>query len=332
MCHASTLHPSHARPLAVQEFALLFAVFDETKSWYCAENLDRKCRPPRGTPAGDPAWREEYRFHAVNGYVADALLGLVMAEGRRTRWHLLSMGDPGHAQSVHFSAHSVIVRDGGEHRTAVCNLYPGVFTTVEMLPSRAGIWRVESLVGEHLRAGMSALFLVYSTRCQVPLGMASGYIRDSQITASGYHGLWTPQLARLHNAGSVNAWSAKEPFSWIKVDLLAPMILHGIETQGARHRLSSLYVSQFIIMYSLDGKQWLSYRGNSTGSLMVFFGNVDASTVRHNRFDPPIVARYIRVHPTHASIRTALRMELLGCDLNSEEEVRGGSEGEVRRK
>lgn len=162
--------------------------------------------------------------------------------------------------------------------------------------------------------------------------MASGYIRDSQITASGYHGLWTPQLARLHNAGSVNAWSAKEPFAWIKVDLLAPMILHGIETQGARHRLSSLYVSQFIIMYSLDGKQWLSYRGNSTGSLMVFFGNVDASTVRHNRFDPPIVARYIRVHPTHASIRTALRMELLGCDLNSEEEVRGGSEGEVRRK
>lgn len=125
MCHASTLHPSHARPLAVQEFALLFAVFDETKSWYCAENLDRKCRPPRGTPAGDPAWREEYRFHAVNGYVADALLGLVMAEGRRTRWHLLSMGDPGHAQSVHFSAHSVTVRDGGEHRTAVCNLYPG---------------------------------------------------------------------------------------------------------------------------------------------------------------------------------------------------------------
>lgn len=62
---------------------------------------------------------------AVNGYVADALLGLVMAEGRRTRWHLLSMGDPGHAQSVHFSAHSVTVRDGGEHRTAVCNLYPG---------------------------------------------------------------------------------------------------------------------------------------------------------------------------------------------------------------
>lgn len=54
--------------------------------------------------------------------------------------------------------------------------------------------------------------------------------------------------------------------------------------------------------------------------------------MRHNRFDPPIVARYIRVHPTHASIRTALRMELLGCDLNSEEEVRGGSEGEVRRK
>lgn len=38
---------------------------------------------------------------------------------------------------------------------------PGVFGTVEMWPSHAGIWRVECKVGEHQQAGMSALFLVY---------------------------------------------------------------------------------------------------------------------------------------------------------------------------
>ncbi|XP_026633591.1 coagulation factor VIII isoform X5 [Microtus ochrogaster] len=151
--------------------------------------------------------------------------------------------------------------------------------------------------------------------------------------------MWAPNLARLHHSGSINAWSTKEPFSWIKVDLLTPMIIHGIKTQGARQKFSSLYISQFIIMYSLDGKKWLSYRGNSTGTLKVidtmlelqssngfinfyevpkvFFGNVDSSGIKHNSFNPPIIARYIRLHPTHSSIRSTLRMELMGCDLSS---------------
>ncbi|KAM8753082.1 coagulation factor VIII isoform 2-T3 [Rhynchonycteris naso] len=95
------------------------------------------------------------------------------------------------------------------------------------------------------------------------------------------------------------------------------MIIHSIMTQGARQKFSSLYISQFIIMYSLDGKKWQSYRGNSTGTLMVFFGNVDSSGIKHNIFNPPIIARYIRLHPTHYSIRSTLRMELMGCDINS---------------
>lgn len=38
----------------------------------------------------------------------------------------------------------------------------GIFETVEMLPSKVGIWRIECLIGEHLQAGMSTLFLVYN--------------------------------------------------------------------------------------------------------------------------------------------------------------------------
>lgn len=52
-------------------------------------------------------------------------------------------------------------------------------------------------------------------------------------------------------------------------------------------------------------------------SIQVFFGNVDSSGIKHNIFNPPIIARYIRLHPTHYSIRSTLRMELMGCDLNS---------------
>ncbi|XP_048192248.1 coagulation factor VIII isoform X2 [Perognathus longimembris pacificus] len=317
ICHTNTLNPAHGRQVTVQEFALFFTIFDETKSWYFTENMERNCRTSCNIQKEDPTLKENYRFHAINGYVMDTLPGLVMAQDQRIRWYLLSMGSNENIHSIHFSGHVFTVRKTEEYRMAVFNLYPGVFETVEMLPSKAGIWRVECLIGEHLNAGMSTLFLVYSKQCQIPLGMASGHIKDFQITASGQYGQWTPNLARLHYSGSINAWSTKEPFSWIKVDLLVPMIIHGIKTQGARQKFSSLYISQFIIMYSLDGKEWWTYRGNSTGTLMVFFGNVDSSGIKHNIFNPPIIARYIRLHPTHYSIRSTLRMELMGCDLNS---------------
>ncbi|XP_070359419.1 coagulation factor VIII isoform X3 [Equus asinus] len=317
ICHANTLNPAHGRQVTVQEFALFFTIFDETKSWYFTENMERNCRAPCNIQTEDPTFKENYRFHAINGYVMDTLPGLVMAQDQKIRWYLLSMGSNENIHSIHFSGHVFTVRKKEEYKMAVYNLYPGVFETVEMLPSKAGIWRIECLIGEHLQAGMSTLFLVYSKKCQTPLGMASGHIRDFQITASGQYGQWAPKLARLHYSGSINAWSTKDPFSWIKVDLLAPMIIHSIMTQGARQKFSSLYISQFIIMYSLDGKKWQSYRGNSTGTLMVFFGNVDSSGIKHNIFNPPIIARYIRLHPTHYSIRSTLRMELMGCDLNS---------------
>lgn len=317
ICRANTLSSARGRQETVQEFALLFTIFDETKSWYFTENMERNCRSPCHIQMEDPFFRENYRFHAINGYVMDSLPGLVLAQDHKVRWYLLSMGSTENIHSIHFSGHVFTVRKKEEYRMAVYNLYPGIFETVEMLPSKVGIWRIECLIGEHLQAGMSTLFLVYNKECQFPLGMVSGSIKDFQITASGQYGKWAPSLARLHYSGSVNAWSTKEPFSWIKVDLLAPMIIHSIMTQGARQKFSSLYISQFIIMYSLDGNKWQSYRGNSTGTLMVFFGNVDASGIKQNIFNPPIIARYIRLHPTHFSIRSTLRMELMGCDLNS---------------
>lgn len=311
------LNSAFKRQLAVQEFSLLFTIFDETKSWYFPENMRRNCRPPCRIQLDNPDFRRNHSFHAINGYVGDTLPGLVMAQQQRIRWHLLNMGSTEDIHSVHFHGQMFSIRTSQEYRMGVYNLYPGVFGTVEMQPSHAGIWRVECKVGEHLQAGMSALFLVYNQDCQNALGMASGYIADSQITASGQEGPWAPKLARLHNSGSINAWSTGEGNPWIQVDLLHLKIIHGIKTQGARQRLSSLYVSQFIVFYSLDGQRWKKYKGNTTSTQMMFFANVDATTVKENRFNPPIIARYIRINPTHYSIRTTLRMELIGCDLNS---------------
>ncbi|XP_069667336.1 coagulation factor VIII isoform X2 [Haliaeetus albicilla] len=317
ICRRGVLNFVFRRQLAVQEFSLLFTIFDETKSWYFLENMERNCRPPCHIQQNNPDFKRNHSFHAINGYVSDTLPGLVMAQQQRVRWHLLNMGSTEDIHSVHFHGQMFSVRTSQEYRMGVYNLYPGVFGTVEMWPSHAGIWRVECKVGEHQQAGMSALFLVYNLNCRNALGLASRHIADSQITASGQYGQWAPYLARLHNTGSINAWSTDRSNAWIQVDLLHLMIIHGIKTQGARQKFSSLYISQFVVFYSLDGQRWRKYKGNATSTQMLFFANVDATGVKENRFNPPIIARYIRINPTHYSIQTTLRMELIGCDLNS---------------
>ncbi|XP_044539185.1 coagulation factor VIII-like, partial [Gracilinanus agilis] len=268
ICHPNKLNPSHGRQLAVQEFTLFFTIFDETKSWYFDENVERNCKPPCEARVEDPGFQRNNRFHAINGYVKDTLPGLVMAQHQRVRWYLLSMGSNENIHSIHFSGQVFTVRTRKEYKMAVYNLYPGVFETVEMQPSQVGLWRVECLIGEHQQAGMSAILLVYARQCRNALGMAEGRIADSQITASGQYGQWAPRLARLNSAGSINAWSTQDASPWIKVDLLEPTIIHGIKTQGARQKLSSLYISQFTIRHSLDGQTWKNYRGNSTGATM----------------------------------------------------------------
>uniref|UniRef100_A0A8D0KYR9 ferroxidase n=1 Tax=Strix occidentalis caurina TaxID=311401 RepID=A0A8D0KYR9_STROC len=304
ICHRGVLSSVFRRQLSVQEFALLFTIFDETKSWYFQENMDRNCRSPCRIQQDNPDFKRNHSFHAINGYVSDTLPGLVMAQQQRVRWHLLNMGSTEDIHSVHFHGQLFSVRTSQEYRMGVYNLYPGVFGTVEMWPSHAGIWRVECKVGEHQQAGMSALFLVYNLT-------APSYLRTLPA------GQWASYLARLGNTGSINAWSTDRSNAWIQVDLLHPMIIHGIKTQGARQKFSSLYISQFVVFYSLDGQRWRKYKGNATSTQMLFFANVDATGVKENRFNPPIIARYIRINPTHYSIRTTLRMELIGCDLNS---------------
>lgn len=62
------------------------------------------------------------------------------------------------------------------------------------------------------------------------------------------------------------------------------------------------------------GKTWFAL----FFSLQIFYGNLDNSRIKKNGFVPPFVARYIRIHPVDYKQRPALRMELLGCDLNSQ--------------
>ncbi|XP_068451535.1 coagulation factor VIII [Clinocottus analis] len=313
ICNSASLDPQSY----VQDFALLFHTFDETKSWYLEESLRRHCAPPCQANTEDPWYHISNTFAAINGYVAETLPGLLVAQHQGIRWHLLNVGGDGEYHAVHFHGLPFTARNEKEHRMGVYNLFPGVFGTVEMRPATIGTWLVECTVGDYQLAGMRAKLLVYNPECVVPLGMKSGRIEDSQITASDYIDNWEPSLARLDQSGYINAWMGRNEKSWIQVDLQRPTLLHRVQTQGVRAKLRDKYITLFHISYSLDQETWITYRGNGTEQKKSFFGNMDSSKVKNNPIVPPFVARYVRIEPKSFVLKPALRLELLGCDLNS---------------
>uniref|UniRef100_I3JCH8 Coagulation factor VIII n=1 Tax=Oreochromis niloticus TaxID=8128 RepID=I3JCH8_ORENI len=315
ICKPGTLQPNENTQPGIQAFSLLFHTFDETKSWYLEENLKRHCAPPCQVNAEDPWYHTSNKFAAINGYVAETLPGLLLAQYQPVRWHLLNVGSDTELHAVHFHGLPFTIHAKQEHRMGVYNLFPGVFGTVEMKPPTVGTWLVECTIGDYQLAGMRAKLLVYDPKCVLPLGMKSGKIEDSQITASDHIGKTAGEgeecfyiyLFYFNSAGKHTK----------KVDLQRPTLMHGVQTQGVRSRLREHYITYFTVSYSLDQETWTNYRGNKTSNINIFHGNLDSSKVKENLFSPPFVARYIRIHPYRVVQRPALRLELLGCDLNS---------------
>ena len=109
-----------------------------------------------------------------------------------------------------------------------------------------------------------------SPKGPVPLGMESGVITDSQISASSvYSNQHVPQNARLHFKGAkaplafVSAgWRAGEGNTnqWLQVDLQQTTRVIGIATQG-RHDYDQ-WVTKYKLQYGDDGQPYSVYRRN----------------------------------------------------------------------
>ncbi|XP_041114974.1 coagulation factor V [Polyodon spathula] len=298
-----------------REFVLLFMTFDENKSWYFEDNM-RKIN--NKVAVTDPEFKKRNRFHAINGIIY-SLKGLRMYSNELVRWHLINMGGPKDIHSVHFHGQTFLDKQNKDYRLGVYPLVPGTFGTIEMRPSKPGLWLLESEVGAYQQAGMQTLFLVLDEDCEHPLGLTTQSVSDSHITAFKYRGEWKPKLARLHNKGYYNAWSA-EPHpagsNWIQVDFQRPVVISKVATQGAKNMFRSLYVTEYWVSYSTDSKRWVYYKGSSTSFRMTFEGNSDAYGIKENIFNPPIIGRFIRLYPTRFNGNPTLRMEFYGCELD----------------
>ncbi|XP_032371119.1 coagulation factor V isoform X5 [Etheostoma spectabile] len=298
----------------MREFTLLFMTFDESQSWYYKENHETMQRKSRRRFM-DTNSNENLKFHSINGITYN-LKGLRMYTKQLVCWYLINMGSPKDFQSVHFHGQTFLHKKTTSYRQAVYPLLPGSFATLEMFPSKPGLWQLETEVGFNQQKGMQTLFLVLDNECYRPLGLESGSVKDNQITAINTRGNWKPHLARLNNPGKFNAWSTEQNKSWIQVDFQRPVVISQVATQGAKEMFHPQYVVKYSISYSTDRQKWIFYKGDSRDLRKVFPGNQDAHTEKKNILFPPVVGRFIRLHPINWYGKATVRMELYGCELD----------------
>ncbi|XP_069568180.1 coagulation factor V [Brachyistius frenatus] len=298
----------------MREFTLLFMTFDESQSWYYEKNREIMQRKSRRRIL-DRNLQENFKFHSINGIIY-SLKGLRMYTNQLVCWHLINMGSPKDFHSVHFHGQTFIHKKTSSYRHAVYPLLPGGFATLEMYPSKPGLWQLETEVGFHQQRGMQTLFLALDNDCYRPLGLQSGSVKDDQITANNTRGHWEPHLARLSNQGQYNAWSTERNSSWIQVDFQRPVVISKVATQGAKQMFSPQFVKKYSISYSNDRRKWTFYKGDSKDFRKLFTGNQGAYETKSNTFFPPMVGRFIRLHPITWYNAATVRMEFYGCELD----------------
>ncbi|XP_078344114.1 lactadherin-like [Oculina patagonica] len=148
--------------------------------------------------------------------------------------------------------------------------------------------------------------------CMSPLGMKSKEIPDEAITAttvlSQYHGPERARLDAVIEGSYTGGWVSLyiDLGQWVQVDLGNITKITAVATQGHHELLH--WVTEYYLSYSVNGGPFLSYNDNQ-----ILFGNIDRDTVIGHILDPPLITRYIRLHPKTWYTRIAMRFELYGC-------------------
>ncbi|XP_066280218.1 uncharacterized protein [Branchiostoma lanceolatum] len=154
--------------------------------------------------------------------------------------------------------------------------------------------------------------------CSEPLGIEDGRILDHQITASSSMG----RNGTLPGQGRLNGWGAwwadiisdsnLGSNEWFQVDLLKPMYVTGLMTQGVRKG----FIITYKLLYSNDSSgPWMVYMDMGSKREELFKGVTRVGETSHQHFAYPILTRYVRLQPHFLSHKYAtLRMELVGCD------------------
>uniref|UniRef100_A0A8C2F9V6 ferroxidase n=1 Tax=Cyprinus carpio TaxID=7962 RepID=A0A8C2F9V6_CYPCA len=151
----------------IEEFALLFMVFDENESWYLDDNIKAHVKIPPKALKEDEEFIESNKMHGINGLVYGNLKGLNMKVGDKVYWYLMGMGNEVDIHTAHFHGHSFdykVIHPSPD----VFDLFPGTFQTVTMRPQYSGTWLLHCHVTDHIQAGMETTYTVLEKDGEFP--------------------------------------------------------------------------------------------------------------------------------------------------------------------
>ncbi|XP_019617113.1 PREDICTED: lactadherin-like [Branchiostoma belcheri] len=162
------------------------------------------------------------------------------------------------------------------------------------------------------RTGVNGCSALYVTACDSALGMETGDIPDTSISASSEYNSGHCRIVQGRlNRASHYAWCAAQSNQgqWLQVDLGSATV-SGVVTQGRRG--ANQYVKKYKLSFSGDGDSWTTYK-DTDGSDKVFNGNKNDRDAVTQTLPSPVTTRYIRFVPQTWHGHVSLRVEILGC-------------------
>ncbi|XP_038054096.1 scavenger receptor cysteine-rich domain-containing group B protein-like [Patiria miniata] len=168
-------------------------------------------------------------------------------------------------------------------------------------------------IGDESDGGYRTPLLTEAPCTSGPLGMESGAIPDSSLTASStYSSSYPPSRARL-NVGNDGWVPRPHEGQWFQVDIGDYTAVTGLIMQG--HTGGRHYVSTFTVQYSNTGESddWLGLT-DPEGEIIQLNGNTGNGQQVTVTFPVVLMTRYLRILPTAWSTTTyRLKFEILGC-------------------
>ena len=98
-------------------------------------------------------------MHTINGYVYGNMPPPTMRKGERVRWYVMDLGTETDLHTPHWHGNTVLMMGT---RTDTLSLLPGSMVVADMVPDDVGTWLYHCHVGDHITAGMLALYKVTS--------------------------------------------------------------------------------------------------------------------------------------------------------------------------
>lgn len=138
-----------------REVFSLFEVDDENQSPLLADNVEK--HTTGRVDVDDEEFVESNLMHAINGRVFGNGPMLTLKKGEQVRWYVMGMGTEVDLHTPHWHGNTVTING---MRTDVATLLPASMATADMIPDDVGTWLFHCHVGDHIAAGMQALYRV----------------------------------------------------------------------------------------------------------------------------------------------------------------------------